>query len=218
MLRHVLGLLAGLAVTPLLWAGTAWAASEIGSAIESLDFNDPMLLSAIAAMMAVGLLCGLLAGSRMSPLAALVSGGLLLGVSLWPLVDYASLAALLPGTISPGSLFHPMGPALPLGLALGTLLFISALAPSRWRSRRRPFDDEPTDAYGQHTNPPVTVTAGPNAAGYPDPVHPRPEGTDDIDDSSKTTTPFRREAGGVRPDSWTGNTTDSVASPDSNAR
>ncbi|MGI5118929.1 hypothetical protein ACQEU5_05190 [Marinactinospora thermotolerans] len=184
MLRHLLGLPIGLLVTPLLWAGTAWSAATIEARMGDIDPGDPTLLTAVAAVMAIGLVCGVLAGSRVSPLAAFVSGGALLAVGLWPLLDPGSLASVLPSWIAPGSLFHPLGPALPLNLALGTLLFISSLTPSRWRSRPR--------ADGPRPGAEPRIAAAPPVAG------PLPAD----DDSSRTTTPFRRGENGFETTTW----------------
>ncbi|GAA3760394.1 hypothetical protein GCM10022205_55290 [Spinactinospora alkalitolerans] len=203
-MRHPLGLLAGIIVTPLLWAGTAWSAAEIGSRLPNLDIDDPMLLASVAAMMAIGLVCGLLAGSRISPLAAFLPGAVLLGLCLWPLVDYPSMNATLPDWLAPGTLFHPLGPALAVNLALGTLLFISALAPSRWRSRPRaesdlaPFPQPVPEPAGPDR--PADLSGAPqrgwNTGGHP-PVHEEPW-VEGAEDDAKTTTPFRRGENGVR--------------------
>lgn len=199
MLRHLLGLLAGLVITPLLWAGAAWSAAVITEHVQAQRFGDPLLLTACAAMMGVGLVCGVLAGSRVSPLAAFLTGGVLLGVSLWPLFDHASLAAVLPDWFAdPGALLHPLGPGLPLHLALGTLLFISALPPSRWRSPRR-GETDPVPL------PPRAPVSDPAAVPLPDqgPVlapAAEPLGADWADDDpSRTTIPFRRDGDGFPP-------------------
>lgn len=183
MLRHLGGLLTGLAVIPLLWIGTAWSAAEIGGLISGPHLDDPMLLSATAVVIAIGVVCGLLSGSRVSPLAALLPGAALLPLSLWPLVDYPSMQEHLPGWLGPESMLHPVGPALPVNLALGALLFISALAPSRWRSRPVP------PLYSPAPNPP-TEPWHPEETGAHRPAE--PEG-----DPAKTTVPMRREGAGA---------------------
>lgn len=181
MLRHSLGLLAGLLVAPLLWLGTAWTAAEFGERVTSLSLNDPLLLSAAAAVMVIGLLCGLLAGSRVSPLAAFLPGAALLGLGLWPLVNYAAMDATLPDWLGSESMFYPVGPALPMNIALGTMLIASALAPSRWRSRSR--RDHAVSA-------PLPRSESPDSE-EPRTVSPvRP--LTDIENPEKTTVPFRR--------------------------
>ncbi|TDQ51907.1 hypothetical protein [Actinorugispora endophytica] len=187
MLRHMVGLLVGLVVAPLLWVGAAWSAAEITGHLQAQRFSDPMLLTACAVMMGVGVACGVLAGTRVSPLAAFVAGGLVLGASLWPLLSYDTMAAAVPDWLAePGTLFHPMGPGLPLHLALGTLLFISSLPFSRWRPPLRREDALP--AY-----PPA-----PAPAPAPPSVDPYDAGRTG-DDPGRTTTPFRRDGEGFQP-------------------
>ncbi|MEY9215288.1 hypothetical protein NI17_015605 [Thermobifida halotolerans] len=197
MLRHSLGLLAGIVLTPLLWVGAAWSTAEIVGHVQAQRFGDP-LLTACAAMIGVGLVGGVLAATRVSPLAAFVSGGVLLGVPLWALLDPASMDATVPGwLVDPESFLRPLGPGLPLFLALGTLLFISSLVLSRWRPPRR---DRTEEAY-----PPAAEHA-PSRRRAPEPASPPPAGRPVapdagwVDDpSAKTTTPFRRGEDGVRP-------------------
>ncbi|RCV54310.1 hypothetical protein [Marinitenerispora sediminis] len=192
MFRHPLGLLAGIMVTPLLWAGTGWAASELVPLLSGRNYGEPMLLTAVAVLMAVGVLVGLLAGSRISPLAAFVSGGAILAVSVWPLVDFASMNRLVPDVLAAGTMLHPLGPALPVNVVVGTLLFISALMPSRWRSRRRA--EEPVPAPRPVAAGGAEPPAQRAAPVYPDPV---------LDEPAKTTTPFRRTGGRIEPEPWT---------------
>ncbi|MFD0775443.1 hypothetical protein ACFQZ2_16025, partial [Streptomonospora algeriensis] len=134
MLRHLIGLLTGLAIAPAMWAALAWSARRISTAVDGGDGFAPLALTAVGALMAVGIACGFLAGARISPLAAFFSGGLLLGYALWPVMAPGAVDPVLPGWVPDDSLLHPMGPGLLLALPLGTLLFISGLVPSRWRS------------------------------------------------------------------------------------
>lgn len=196
MLRHGLGLLAGLVSAPLLWLGAAWSASQLQARAEEGAFEAALGTSlgttAAAVLMTVGVVGGALAGTRISPLAALVTGGLTMGYSLWPLLAPESVNAALPGWVT-GSLFHPAGPGLPLALPLGTLLFIAALAPSRWRTARFGPDTAPPAAGDHIPAPPVAPDRGPE---------PEPD-----DGGEETTTPFRRDEKGAprrtvwRPDS-----------------
>ncbi|GLU49601.1 hypothetical protein [Nocardiopsis ansamitocini] len=216
MLRHPLGLLVGLFITPLLWSGAAWSTAEIGSHLQNQQFSDPLLLTACATMMGVGLAAGLLAGSRISPLAAFLPGVSMLGGSLWALLNYPSMAAVLPSWFEPGSLFHPLGPGLPVFLGVGTLLFISALIPSRWRSARRteeapmPYAPAPEPAAPpvveatpdyDYSAPPEREEPQPLPRRRWTPKPARPRYADDrytagSDDPTRTTTPFRRSEDG----------------------
>ncbi|TQN30372.1 hypothetical protein FHX37_0249 [Haloactinospora alba] len=187
MLRHGLGLLTGLASAPLLWLGAAWSASRLREGAENGVFDaalgTPLGATAVAVLMTVGVAGGALAGTRISPLAALVAGGLTMGYPLWPLLAPASVNAALPGWVGSGSLLHPAGPALPLALPVGTLLFIAALAPSRWRRARFGPDAGPPPAGDHVPGPPVEPDRGPD----PEPDH----------GGEETTTPFRRDEEGA---------------------
>ncbi|MFC7744096.1 hypothetical protein ACFQXA_28645 [Nocardiopsis composta] len=132
MLRHVLGLLAGLALAPGAWFGAGWAAVAVAEHTGSAGGVDASAASVpLGVLMAIGVAGGFVAGARISPLAPLGAGVPLLGYGVWPLVAPASIPSWLPE----GSLVHPAGPALPAGLLLGTLFFIAAMAPSRWHRR-----------------------------------------------------------------------------------
>ncbi|CAM3632997.1 hypothetical protein GCM10009799_25930 [Nocardiopsis rhodophaea] len=206
MLRHLIGLVIGLIVAPLLWLGVSWAATAIGPALRGEGFGAPMALPAIAVLMLVGVICGFLAGTRVSPLAALVSGGLILGFYLWPVLHPASATTVLSGWIDQGTFAHPVSAALPVALVLGTLLFFSALAPSRWRWSAAP-ETAPAET-APRADEPGTGTAGLGHAG-PGALEsdaPIPPPSPHADSGAKTTLPFRRnpatgaaERGGATP-------------------
>ncbi|MBB4933952.1 hypothetical protein F4561_004772 [Lipingzhangella halophila] len=189
MLRHIVGLLAGLLCAPLLWVGMAWANAEVMDA----GFPSEPAMPGVAALMAAGVLGGLLVGSRISPLTALLSGALLLGFCLWPLLDRASLDAALPGWLGSESMFHPLGPAFPVAVPVGTLLFISALMPWRWRSAAAP----PANDGPPQPNPGGQQPYQPSPAG-PGPEDPH-RGTADYAEPASTTTPFQRDPSGGAP-------------------
>ncbi|MBB6170074.1 hypothetical protein HNR23_000134 [Nocardiopsis mwathae] len=201
MLRHLIGLVVGLILTPLLWLGVAWAATGVEPVLRGEGFGAPLVMPAVAVLMLIGVVCGFLAGARVSPLAALVSGGLILAFSLWPVLNPASLSAALPGWIAQGTFFHPVGPALPIALPLGTLLFISALAPSRWRRSAMPQAGPvaPTVAAGDPGAVPPQPgpgrrepegEPGPGAQRFDAPPHAVGPGTGG---DANTTIPFRRD-------------------------
>ncbi|QVQ51157.1 hypothetical protein J4H86_20355 [Spiractinospora alimapuensis] len=183
MLRHSLGLVAGLLAFPALYAGIAWAAAEFEEQFSADSLGDPSLLNAVAVILAVGLVCALLCGTRISPLAALLPGAGLLTAGLWPLINYASMESVLPSWLQTDTTLDPVGPVLSMSLVLGPLLFVSALAPSRWR--RWPEEPEMEMGGGSVSRPPLTERVEPAVA-------PRPIGGLTSDDPERTTTPFQR--------------------------
>ena len=185
MLRHVLGLLAGLALAPGAWFGAGWAAVAVAEHTGSAGGVDASAASVpLGVLMAIGVAGGFVAGARISPLAPLGAGVPLLGYGVWPLVAPASIPSWLPE----GSLAHPEGPALPAGLLLGTLFFIAAMAPSRWHRR----------AAAPAASPPPVPPAVPAPAAEPAP-EPAPAPEPLPGDPEKTTTPFQR---GPRGSGW----------------
>jgi len=200
MLRHLTGLLVGVAIAPLLWFALATSAGRVWGTVDAGDgFGAPMTLTAVGVLMAVGVGCGFLAGARISPLAAFCCGGLVLAYALWPVLAPGAADAVLPGWIPADSAFHPLGPGLALALPLGTLLFISSLVPSRWRPRRAERVRPPEPAPGPHGSADDAGDPRPEFAG--EPVGPASDdgrgGASDLGDAptgdpDKTTTPLRR--------------------------
>ncbi|MBV2367083.1 hypothetical protein ACFPZ0_24870 [Streptomonospora nanhaiensis] len=205
MLRHLTGLLAGLALAPPLWLALAWACGELYPNVlrGGAEGFSPLALAAVGTLMAVGVVCGFLAGARVTPLAAFVAGAVPLAYALWPVLAPGSVDAVLPGWIPPDSLFHPRGPGLPAGLLVGALLFISAVVPSRWRSYRA-GDPPPAPLPVPAPAPAPAGRGGPAPRGtvddaaepvgaYPDDAYTGDPYADDLDgDPAKTTTPLRR--------------------------
>ncbi|MDS1270408.1 hypothetical protein RIF23_08885 [Lipingzhangella sp. LS1_29] len=186
MRRHSLGLLAGLGLAPLVWIAVTWGMTTAIGHLRAEQFDRPLLLSSVAVLMAVGLVCGVLAGSRISPLAALLPGGVLLGLSVWPLLDSPAVATMLPSWADTTPL-RPGGVALAGQAMLGTLLFVSALMPNRWH-RASPAAAAP--APGDVTTPPTTPPPRSDEPGPQD----RPAG-----DPERTTIPMRRDPRPARP-------------------
>lgn len=194
MRRHLFGLLAGLLSAPLLWFGTAWATAQVSNGVRAEGFTSGLAMPGVGALMVTGVLGGLLAGSRLSPLAALLAGAALLGFCLWPMLDRGSFEAAMPGWFDTDSTFHPLGPAFPVVVPLGTLLFISAVLPSRWRSAgTAPSGSAPPPQpvpNAQHPHEPYPSASAPATPPPDTPEQGKPAGT---------TTPFQRDPSGGPP-------------------
>lgn len=165
-LRHFLGLLVGILATPLLAAGLAWAPhwsaeAGLGSDLATV-VPGPSWLVPVTVLALVGLLLGLLTGSRLSPLAALLPGLVIGAVGF---VETAELPQPVPAVADlltvegPGE--QPWFSWGPVFVLVGAALFISALAPSRWRRRLREEDfDYDDDHYGGYAPPPARSGTG----------------------------------------------------------
>ncbi|WP_159940871.1 YIP1 family protein [Nocardiopsis sp. FR6] len=201
MLHHLVGFLAGAALSPVLWIAAAWSAGLLPRIAEG-DVTVATV-SSVVVLCLVGAVCAYLVASRVSPLAAGASGALLTALCLWPVVHPASMEGTL-SWLNPDSWVYPSGAGLAVALPLGTLLLFSALVPARWRTaagagprvvasanreeyRRAAREADPTDtARGGDTVPEAV----------PD-VPPPPEGGVSGDDPTKTTIPFRRGEDGA---------------------
>jgi hypothetical protein len=148
-MRHVGTLIAGVVIAPLAWillafgqdrSAAAFAKAQTADAFHSGDFVRPLQYLVVA-----GLLLGLIATLRFSPLGALVAG-----------LGYVTCYALL--LVMPGGLMSLLDHRLTIfgrhadlatpirtgtALVLGALLLVSAISVGRWRRWPRPEEDEP---------------------------------------------------------------------------
>ena len=203
MLRHLLGLLVGVALAPLLWICVSWSAGELPKAAE----GDVTVATVAAAVLAVlsGFTCAYLAAARISPLSAGAFGLALSAAALWPAVHPASLAAAL-SWVDSESFVYPGGPGVSAALPLGALLLFSAALPGRWRSPVTPgpaMAAAPWERVEQHG-----VGAVPGQPGSPVgdtvPEFPGRRPATEVwepreGDPAETTTPFSRDEDGWTP-------------------
>lgn len=145
--RHALGVVAGLILTPLVAAGLLYGAAEL-----SQTFQQRFAVSwaGLGALVAAAVLLAFLTGSRLSPVASLVSGLFLTAAGLLPVAEVTGARPLPPGWPP-----HPFSLGyLTLGytgvlLFVGVLLLVASVFPSRWRGRR----DLPPGPAGYHDPP-----------------------------------------------------------------
>lgn len=214
MLRHLVGLLAGVALAPVLWVAVAWSADLIPQIADG-DVSVTTVLSVVVLSL-VGLVCSYLVASRLSPLIAATSGLLLVALVLWPIIAPESMDAAL-SWLNNESFLYPSGHGLAIALLLGALLFGASLTPTRWRAlqdlpdgsrvvasaARDQYRPAPREEIGEDT---PWTDGGPAGDTIPEQFPPRgsTEYPEDFEpapgDPDKTTTPFRRgESGAV----WT---------------
>nr|WP_221442369.1 YIP1 family protein [Nocardiopsis algeriensis] len=188
------GLLAGVALAPVLWIAVAWASGSLPRLVEG-EVSFASVASA-AVLCLAGFAAAYVAAARISPLAAGASGALLTALALWPAVHPASMGSAL-SWLNDESSLYPGGPGTGTALLLGALLLFSAAVPSRWRTAVPaapaaapevfgvPEDTEPPapvpDTVPQPPEVPPTVVVDPSSAGDP----------------NKTTTPFVRDESGT---------------------
>ncbi|MBE1585110.1 hypothetical protein ACFPOI_49570 [Nonomuraea angiospora] len=130
--RHVLGVVAGLLLPPIIAAGLWYGIGEYLLRFQSAFEPSWLGLSAIVAS---GIAFAFLAGSRLSPIASLL-GGLAFGaLGVLPIVELRGVRVLpdhwLPNVMEQG--FRTVADSGVL-LFLGVALVVVSLFPSRWRS------------------------------------------------------------------------------------
>lgn len=203
MFRHLAGLLAGVALAPVLWIAAAWSA-DLLPRLAGGEVGVATVSSAVVLFL-LGAVCAYLVISRVSPLVAGAGGVLLLSLCLWPVLHPSSMGSAL-SWLNEDSSLYPSGAGLAVALPLGTLLAASAVVPLRWRVshgagaplgdrvvatasreeyRRSAPDRDPAGTVPGDTVPEVFPEARPT-------VDDGSEG-----DPNKTTIPFRRGGTGA---------------------
>jgi hypothetical protein len=206
VLRHLVGLLAGIALAPVLWVGVAWSA-DLFPKITQGDVSATTVLSVVVLCL-VGVVGAYLVASRLSPLTAGASGALLTALCLWPVLSPASVESSL-YWLNDEVFLYPNGAGLGVALPLGLLLLGSAVSPTRWRATNDlgsagvPVRERVVASTSRedHEGRPGSDTAvepgqpwndgGPVGDTVPD-VPPPTSPIREYDDPNKTTTPFRR--------------------------
>jgi hypothetical protein len=148
-MRHLSTLIAALVVAPLSWillafgqdrSAQAFANQQHTGAFDTGDFVRPVVCLAGA-----GLLLGLLATLRISPLGAVLTGAGYAASYLALLSDPDGVLDLFPEKISLAG--HATDPTTPLrtgtAMLLGALMLVATISVGRWR--RRPTADQPDE-------------------------------------------------------------------------
>ncbi|MEV0586391.1 hypothetical protein [Nonomuraea sp. NPDC050310] len=132
-MRHWIGAIAGLLLTPVLFAGLTYGA---GRAVRGWSLHYLPWIG-LSALLATAVVAGILAGSRISPLASLVPGLALLVVGVMHQLSVlvgglpvAELERALPTDLRNGYLATARSGMIVL---VGALLVVASTAPARWR-------------------------------------------------------------------------------------
>jgi hypothetical protein len=166
-MRHFLGLLLGVVVTGVLLGGAGWASQDAARGIVSAaggvaatvdPMRDTKALIGLGAMLAVGIVFGLVVAGRVSPLATFVPSIVLLAWTVIYALDVNRALGLAPTdpTMSPIIVQSGKGMQDLLGKGifamLGFALFIPVLMPSRWAGRQRSLDEGYEEESAQPTS------------------------------------------------------------------
>ncbi|MEV0148906.1 MULTISPECIES: hypothetical protein [unclassified Nonomuraea] len=145
--RHVLGVVAGVLLPPLVAVALMYGVGEVSLSIQQFRIS----WTGVAAIVVAGVLLALLASSRLSPVASLLGG---IGFTFYGLLPFAEILSVssvtdlfVPGWMRTGYL--TLG-YTGMFLVVGVLLLAASAFPSRWRSRRPPVvtPGHGTSAYG----------------------------------------------------------------------
>jgi hypothetical protein len=143
-MRHLGTLIAAIVIGPLAWiliafgqdrSAAAFANAQSNSAFHTGDFVRPLIFLAAA-----GLLLGLIATLRFSPLGAGLTGLVYVLSYVWLFIDAKGMLDLFKRELSIGG--ETADPTIPVRtgttLILGALLLVSVVSASRWRRRSQP--------------------------------------------------------------------------------
>lgn len=141
-MRHAIGFVFGVLLTPGLVYGAAWGYVQAGQSFDGTgqEITDrTRIYGAFALLAAVGLVMGVIIVARWaSPLASLVPALALIGFSAWFLIDPDGVLDL-PGKVPPsGDMDFGLRMLLGSGVygMMGLVLLMPAWAPRRWSSGR----------------------------------------------------------------------------------
>jgi len=208
--RHLWSLLAGVAAAPLVWVlvalGQDGSTRTITTWAETSAFNTARLIEPAVYLGVAGILLGLLATLRFSPLGPTVAGLLLIAPYIGMFVSPLRVRSAVPGG------WKVFGDPLPLRLPLdnGTLFFVGLLlvmavfSVQRWRRWPRPAAAAASTRSLDDTEPDLLAGIGPDPdtkaptlayppADLPSPRAADPPFTGTSPWSSPPSPPYRRE-------------------------
>ena len=147
--RHVLGVVAGLLLPPMIVAGLIYGVGEITRTM-AVAFSVSWIGLGVVAVSGAGL--AFLAGSRLSPIASLLGGLAFTALGVIPVIELRGFR-VIPNGLLPAGLSSGLQTVTYSGvmLFLGVALLVVSAFPSRWRSLERP--SAYTSDYGSSGSP-----------------------------------------------------------------
>ncbi|UWZ35895.1 hypothetical protein Drose_33205 [Dactylosporangium roseum] len=139
-MRHVGSLIAGMFIAPIAWlliaVGQQKSAKTVEGWIERGAFDSVDLLAPAAYLLGAGLLIGLIATLRISPVGPIVAGLALLATYVSLFIDPLSTMSSLPDDLKVGGLTVDLRVPIANGTTavLGLALLIAAASVKRWRT------------------------------------------------------------------------------------
>jgi hypothetical protein len=154
-MRHVLSLVTGIVVAPLVWLLVAAGQGATNDGVPHGWLVGGSLL------VGVGLVAGLIASLRTSPLGAVFAGVVFLGASAFMYLEHSRAKNLF--TTSWKVKEYPIDLSTPLTTGVlafaGGLLLMSVFSIARWRGRSEAYADEDDTERWSPIPPPATTTS-----------------------------------------------------------
>lgn len=190
-MRHVWSLLAGIVITPLAWVLIALGQTILVSPLETSSRGLSQQITGGALLIGAGLLYGLIASLRVSPLGSMIASFTYLGATAWAVFAPNPALRVLraPNWELLGHDLHLANPIFHGSLpVVGGLMLIAIFSAKRWRAWPKPATTdtwpeplagtsaqafspavpEPlSPAFGQPVSPAGQPAAGSHQAGMP---------------------------------------------------
>jgi asparagine N-glycosylation enzyme membrane subunit Stt3 len=133
-MRHVWSLIAGVVIAPLAWFLIAFGQGAMSRGQSLNDFKGDFILGGLL-VVGVGLLLGVIASLRVSPVGALVTSLAYLGASMFALFARQDALKVFSQEVTLGdyktNLADPLNSSV---LAIvGGILLVAVFSPARWR-------------------------------------------------------------------------------------
>ena len=143
-MRHLLSLLFGLVIAPAVWVVTGYGQARLAAASEA-GLTVGRAGVALAVLAGGGLVLGLVAVTRLSPLGPLAAGLILLGGQLGYVARPEPVTELLPGSLFGVEGAFTLPAETGLAAVLGGMLLLALFSVGRWR--RWPTPEEPEESF-----------------------------------------------------------------------
>ena len=156
-MRHLLSLVLGLVLSPLIYIAAGFAAVKFSEANNGGTIQFAAASLFLLAALVAGGLYAILVMARLSPFGPVLAGLIYLGVTLWALISPTSFVSTLPKNLfgEEGILYAPVGVGT---VILAVPLLITIFSPRRWRRSGQPA------AVGGYTAAPTYGDTVPSAA------------------------------------------------------
>jgi hypothetical protein len=142
-MRHIATLIAAVVIAPLAWLLIAFGQTETVSAVTAGSYSVGHLARPLVLLAAAGILVGLIATLRFSPLGAVLTGAVYTASYVLLVVNHSTLDKTLGYTLKIAGERADLRVPVQTGtsLVLGGLLLVAVASVKRWRRWPRPASE-----------------------------------------------------------------------------